>query len=73
MDVKISKKLSAKYYQENKELLQKKACERYQNLAKKEKEKNWQYGFVCYKSISEDEKNVLVEYRKKYYRMGKTL
>ena len=29
--------LSAKYYQENKERLLKKACERYQNLSKEEK------------------------------------
>ena len=32
--------LSAKNYQENKERLQKKARERYQNLSKEEKEKN---------------------------------
>ena len=32
-------KLSAKYYQENKEKLQIKACERYQNLSKEEKRK----------------------------------
>ena len=36
--VKISKILSAKYYIENKERLQKKACKRYQNLSKEEKE-----------------------------------
>ena len=34
------KLLSAKYYQENKERLQKKALERYENLSKEEKEKN---------------------------------
>ena len=34
------KNLSAKYYQENKEILQNKARERYQNLSKEEKEKN---------------------------------
>ena len=34
----MSKKLSAKYYQENKETLQKKARERYENLSKEEKE-----------------------------------
>ena len=34
----MSKNLLAKYYQENKERLQKKACERYQNLSKEEKE-----------------------------------
>ena len=36
----MSKNLSAKYYQENKERLQKKAPERYQNLSKEEKEKS---------------------------------
>ena len=35
----MSKTLSAKYYHENKERLQKKVCEIYQNLSKKEKEK----------------------------------
>ena len=34
------KNLSAIYYQENKEILQNKARERYQNLSKEEKEKN---------------------------------
>ena len=32
----MSKNLSAKYYQQNR--LQKKACERYQNFSKEEKE-----------------------------------
>ena len=41
----------------------KKACERYENLSKEEKEKKWQYG---YKSLSEDEKQKPAEYRKKY-------
>ena len=35
----MSKNLSAKYYQENKERLQKKACERYQNISEEKKEK----------------------------------
>ena len=35
----MSKNSSAKYYRENKERLQKRACERYQNLSKEEKEK----------------------------------
>ena len=39
MFIKISKNLSAKYYQENKERLQIKARERYQNLSKEENEK----------------------------------
>ena len=62
--IKISKNLSAKYYQENKERLQKKACKRYQNLSKEEKEKKRQYGHECYKNLSEDEKQKLVENRK---------
>ena len=35
----MSKTLSAKYYQGNKERLQEKARERYQNLSEEEKEK----------------------------------
>ena len=67
----MSKKLSAKYYQENKETLQNKATKRYRNLSKEEKEKKRQYGRERYKNLSEDEKNKLVEYRKKYCRMRK--
>ena len=67
----MSETLSAKYYQENKERLQKKAREKYQNPSKEEKEKRQQYGRESYKNISEDEKQKLVEYRKKYYRMRK--
>ena len=37
-------------------------------LKKKEKKKQ-QYGRERYKTLSEDEKNKLVEYRKKYYKM----
>ena len=48
--------MSGKYYQENKERLQKKACERYQNLSKEEKEKKQQYDRECYKNLSEEEK-----------------
>ena len=36
----MSKNLSAKCYQENKERLQKKAREKYQNLSREEKEKS---------------------------------
>ena len=35
----MSNNFSAKYYQQNKERLQKKACERYQNQNKEENEK----------------------------------
>ena len=36
---------------------------------KKKKKKKQQYGLERYKNLSEDEKQKLVEYRKKYYRM----
>ena len=39
----MSKNLSDKYYQENKERLQKKACEGYQNLSDDEKQKFPEY------------------------------
>ena len=45
----MSENLLAKYYQENKERLQKKARERYQNLSKEEKEKKQQHGRERYK------------------------
>ena len=38
--IKMSKDLSAKYYQSNKERLREKACERYQSLSKDQKEKS---------------------------------
>ena len=66
--MKMSKNLLAKYYQENKEWIQKKARERYQNLSK---EKKRQYGHERCKSLSENQKNKLVKYRKKCYRMRK--
>ena len=47
----------------------KKACKKYQNLSKEEKEKKWQYGHEWYKNFSEDEKQKLAEYRKKYCRV----
>ena len=71
MYIKTPKILSAKYYQENKERLQKKTCERYQNLSQEEKKKKQQYGCEHYKNISEYDKQKLAEYRKKCYRMRK--
>ena len=47
---------SAKYNQNNKERLQKKAPEGYQSLSKKEEEKKHQYGHELRKKLSEDEK-----------------
>ena len=52
----MSKNLLAKYYRENKERLQKRACQRYQNLSKEKKEKKGQYGPERYKNLSEEEK-----------------
>ena len=61
----MSKKLSAKYYQENKERLQKKLVKDIKMFLKKKKKKKQQYGPERYKNPSEDEKQKLVEYRKK--------
>ena len=68
----MSKNLSGKYYQENKERLQKKVRERYQNLSKEENEKSDNMIEKVTK-ISQKMKKKLVEHRKKYYRMSKTL
>ena len=65
----MSKSLSAKYYQENQERLQKKLAKDIKIFLKK-KEKQ-QYGCERYKNLSEDVKQKLVEFRKKYYRMRK--
>ena len=59
-----------KIYQQNiikkiKKIYKKKACEKYQNLSKDEKEKKQQYDQEHYKNLSEAEKQKLVEYRKK--------
>ena len=57
--LKMSKDLSAKYYQENKEKYQKniKISEKYQNLSKEEKDdKKRQYSHKRYKNLLEDEK-----------------
>ena len=62
----IYKTLSAKYYQENKERLQKKARERNQNLSKEENKKS-----EYYKTLSEGKRQNLVEYRKKCYKTRK--
>ena len=71
MYIKMSKDSLAKYYQDNKERLQKKACERCQSLSKEEKEKKQQYGHEWYKNLLVAEKQKLVGYRKKYYKMRK--
>ena len=56
----MSKNLSAKYQEENKEKQQKKGIKiflkRYRNLSIEEKEKKRQYGCECYKNLPKDEK-----------------
>ena len=66
----MSKHLYLKYYQENKERLQKKH-EIYYNLSMEEKGKKQQYGREHYKNHSEDEQNKTIEYRKKCYKIRK--
>ena len=68
----MSKTLSAKYYQVNKETPQKKTIRKsYQNLSKEEKKKR-QYDLEHYKNLSEDKKQKFVKYRKKFYRSEKS-
>ena len=64
----MSKNLSAKYYQENKRTLQKKLVKDIKIFLRKNKKKP-QYGCECFRNLSQDEKQKLVVYRKKYYRM----
>ena len=52
----MSKHLSAKYYQENKERLHKKLVKDIKIFLKKRKKKKPQYGCECYKNLSKDEK-----------------
>ena len=66
----MSKTLPARYYQENKERLQKKARERHRNLPKEEKKSNKMV--VNVKKISQKMKNKsLLSIEKEYYRMRK--
>ena len=63
---------SAKYNWDNKKRLQKKKrFVKHISLFKEEKEKKQQYGSERYKNLPEDEKQRLVGYRKKYYKMRK--
>ena len=56
--------MSAGYYQENKEKLQEKSHESFEDLSEEEKNKNRKHGHEHYKNLSEDEKQRVVEYRK---------
>ena len=62
----MPKNSSAKYYQENKERLQKKACERYENLSKEEKESNNMVVKIT-KDIRKTENKSLLSIKKKKF------
>ena len=61
------------YDQKNKQSLPKEVCEKYQDLSEEENNKKWRYGSKrkeahereCYKNLSEDQKQRIVEYEKK--------
>ena len=59
----MSKNLSAKYYQENKERLQWQLKASEKSFLRKKRKKR-QHGLERYKDLSEDEKQKLFEYRK---------
>ena len=63
--IKISKNLSAKCYQKNKESPQKKARERFQNLSKEEKQEKSTIWLWALQTYLRRWKNNLVEYGKK--------
>ena len=66
----MSKESSAKYYQNNKERLQKKLVKDIKVFLKKKKKRS--DNMVVKDTKSEDEKQKLVEYRKQYYKLKKT-
>ena len=57
----MSKDSIAKYHQNNKERVQKKACEKYQSIFEDKKKKKGQYGPERYKNLPENGKQKLVE------------
>ena len=67
--IKTSKNLSDKYFQENKERLQKKARERYKNISKEENEKS--YNMKVTKIFRRMKNKSLLSIEKKNYRMSK--
>ena len=59
--IKMTRKASAKYYQKNKEKIEKTSGERYQILTEGERNRKKEYGCEWCKNLSEDEKQKLVE------------
>ena len=68
--MKMSKGLSAKYYQEN---YQKRFWKILKSFYRRKKKKKRQYGYERYKNLSEDEEQELVKYRKNIIEWEKTL
>ena len=65
----MPKYLSAKYYQDNKERLQKKLLKYIKIFLKKKKKKSNNMGVSDIKNLHKDEKQRLIENRKSNYKM----
>ena len=52
-------KMVNKYYQKHKEILQKGACERHQNLSEEEKDRRWKMVWDRYKSLTKKKQKIL--------------
>ena len=65
------KVLSSNYYQDNEEGKEKKTLWKLSKYFLRRKERKQLYDCERYKNLPEDEKQKLVEYRKKYYKMRK--
>ena len=61
----MSKNLSAKYYQDNKERLQKKFVKDIKIIPKKKKKKKVKYNCERYKNLSEEENKSMLSMEKK--------
>ena len=59
------------YIRKQRKRLQKKIVKDIKIFLKKKKKKKLQYGRELYKNLSEHEKQNLIEFRRKYYRMRK--
>ena len=67
----MSKDSSAKYYYDNKKRLQEKLMKDIKASIKKKMKKKWKDGREIYKQLQEKEKQMLVDYSKKYYKTRK--
>ena len=57
-------KMVNKYYQKHKEILQKGACERHQNLSEEEKDRRWKMVRDWYKSLTKKNKKYYLAHKK---------